>query len=101
MAARRPALVMPRDWRYGEHVRGTKAGKEWEQALRVQAMERLGLMRVLRPDDLGAQSLSSRIASALEESYPAPSTSLLDGGAEAAVDHLLAVAGREVKDAAS
>jgi len=86
------ALMVPRNWRYGEYDQGTRAGMEWEQTLRAEAMQRLGLVRVLEPDTLTAGALASAIEDGLAR--PAQRTSGLDlGGVERVADELTALIG--------
>jgi predicted glycosyltransferase len=90
LALKRRALVLPRNWRYGEFVRGPRAGIEWEQLLRAQALERLGLLRVLSSASFEPEALARGLAAALAEPDPVD----LDwpvrvDGVERAVDHLL------------
>lgn len=90
LALQRFALIVPRNWRYGEYRDGTRAGMEWEQTLRAEAMERLGLVRVVSPDSLTPQIL----ASAIEESLARPrrpARRLDIGGVERVADELMTV----------
>lgn len=101
IGSRRRALIMPRNWRYGEHARGTSAGMEWEQLLRAEAMERLGLVHTIRPDDLTPATLARRIHEVLQAPHQPPDLGLLGGGVNQVVEHLLEVAGRGVSHAHS
>lgn len=76
--ARPRALVAPFD-----------AGNETEQAIRVAALERAGLARVIRPE-AGPEALATAIAGALEAGRPAPLPVALDGatGTVAAIARL-------------
>jgi predicted glycosyltransferase len=96
VAAGRPALVMPRNWRYGEHAKGTQAGMEWEQLLRAEAMERLGLVRTIRPEELSPDALSRGIRASLQAPRQSCGPALLGGGAEQAVTNLLDAAGGRI-----
>jgi predicted glycosyltransferase len=63
IAAIRPrALLVPRTWRYGEHQSRNTAGQEWEQMLRARALEKLGLVDVLGPEDLKPLTLAQSIS---------------------------------------
>jgi predicted glycosyltransferase len=95
LALGRRAIVVPRNWRYGEHARGTTAGVEWEQVLRARALERLGIADVVEPDRLDADLLATRIAAALERSPDEARVPLDVGGATRAVDRLLELATTE------
>jgi predicted glycosyltransferase len=82
------AIVVPRNWRYGEHARGTSAGVEWEQVLRARALERLGLADVIDPERLDSDVLAARISTALERPAERVRVPLDVGGAARAVDRL-------------
>ena len=66
IAQRCPALIIPRNWRYGEFVVGTQAGTEGEQLLRAQLLKRMGLADYLHPDHLDAGHLAEKIRTALD-----------------------------------
>ena len=55
------AVVVPRTWRYGEQMRGTEAGVEWEQLLRARALAEHGVVQLLEPEDLDPGRLAERI----------------------------------------
>ena len=67
-----------------------------EQLIRAQAFERLGLVRMVRPDRLTAQTLRSEIATALQLSRPdllaRAQAALNFDGARRAAGHLFALA---------
>ena len=93
IAAVRPrALVVPRTWRYGEHLNRKNALPEWEQLLRAQAFEKLGLVELLDPHALSPETLAGRVADALTR--PKPETKpLLDlGGIDTATEQILSLA---------
>ncbi len=83
------ALVMPRNWRYGEHAKGTKAGLEWEQLMRAQAMERMGLQQVIVPETLSPESLAVDILSGLSRNQRSNPPRLQVGGVEQVVEQIL------------
>jgi len=85
----RRAIVVPRNWRYGEHARGTSAGVEWEQVLRARALERMGFADVVDPGNLDSDVLQKRISAALAQSEGTVRERLDVGGAARAVDRLL------------
>ncbi|HVS62051.1 MAG TPA: glycosyltransferase [Thermoanaerobaculia bacterium] len=90
LALKRRALVLPRNWRYGEFLQGPRAGIEWEQLLRAQALERLGLLRVLSSSCFEPEALAETLIATLAE----PDLVDLDwpvrvDGVERAVDQLL------------
>jgi predicted glycosyltransferase len=66
VAQRCPALIIPRNWRYGEFAAGTQAGTEGEQLLRAQLLKRMGLADYLHPDHLDARHLAEKIRTALD-----------------------------------
>ncbi|MDH3285961.1 MAG: hypothetical protein OEQ13_14605 [Acidobacteriota bacterium] len=66
MTLRRRAIVVPRDWRYGEHAARRQGKTEWEQLLRAEAFERLGLVRIVRADALSPSVLTRAIVRELE-----------------------------------
>jgi predicted glycosyltransferase len=88
LALGRRAIVVPRNWRYGEHARGTSAGVEWEQVLRARALERLGLADVIDPERLDADILAARISAALARPAERVRVPLDVDGAARAVDRL-------------
>jgi len=65
----RRAIIVPRDWRFGQHAIGVGAGEEKEQKLRAEAMARNGYARVISPSDLTPESLAVAIR---EESAAKP-----------------------------
>jgi predicted glycosyltransferase len=93
LALGRPAVLVPRTWRYGEHARGAEAGEEGEQLLRAQALERAGIATMLHPHDLSPEALGAKIREGLALRLPAAGGFDL-GGLAQVTDELLAVAGR-------
>jgi len=65
VSQRCPALIIPRNWRYGEFAVGTQAGTEGEQLLRAQLLKRMGLADYLHPDRLDAGQLAEKIRATL------------------------------------
>lgn len=61
LGLRRRAIIVPRDWRFGQHAIGVGAGEEKEQELRAEAMSRNGYGRVISPSNLTPQSLVEAI----------------------------------------
>jgi predicted glycosyltransferase len=94
------AIVVPRNWRYGEHARGTRAGVEWEQVLRARALERLGLADVIVPEVLDADVMSDRISASLDRPAGPVPVPLDVGGAARAVDRLLEIVKMEARHGA-
>lgn len=68
VASRASAVVVPRTWRYGEHLRRKTAGNEWEQLLRARALAEKGLVRLVEPETLTAEALAGEIRLVLEDS---------------------------------
>jgi predicted glycosyltransferase len=91
LARRRWALVVPRDWRYGEYDRGVRAGREWEQSMRAQALERLGLLRVLSLPTLTPESLAGDISDALRGGNRVAGPRIDVSGVERAADRILSL----------
>lgn len=61
----KPAIMVPRTWKYGEHKAGVKAGMEGEQVLRAKALSRLGHVRMIEPGKLTADVLARSIRQVL------------------------------------
>ncbi len=66
LALKRRAIIVPRDWRFGQHAIGVGAGEEKEQTLRAEAMARNGYGRVIEPKDLSAETLLDAIRCEIE-----------------------------------
>lgn len=88
-----PAVIVPRNWRYGEHARGCAAGVEWEQLLRAQALEKAGLADLVHPDALTPELLAEKLASALQRSGARTRRPFDLSGAARVSDHLIHLAG--------
>lgn len=91
MDVRPRAVVVPRTWRYGEHLRRNAAVSEQEQLMRAQALAKLGLAELLDPSDLTPERLAERIGLALDGARRREDSPDL-GGVNAVADHLLAMA---------
>ncbi|HUF68846.1 MAG TPA: glycosyltransferase [Longimicrobiales bacterium] len=89
------AVVVPRTWRYGEHLKRGRSGVEWEQLLRAQALSRLGYVDLIEPEAADAERLSVAIRGSLERSRPSPAEALDLGGAERAAHHILELVAEE------
>ena len=81
-------LLVPRDWRYGEHARGTAAGVEMEQPLRAAMLARAGLAATLDPAALSPEALAAAIREALERPRPEHAAGVRLDGAEVAAEIL-------------
>jgi predicted glycosyltransferase len=77
-------LLVPRDWRYGEHAKGTAAGVEKEQPLRAAKLAEAGLASVLEHARMTPDSLAAAICVALQRPRPDGGTFALDGATRAA-----------------
>lgn len=95
MATGTPAVVVPRTWRYGEHVRKKAAGEEWEQLMRARALSAGGVVELLEPEELGPERLAERVRSVLARGRRtgAPPAGL--DGLTAVRERLLGLAGGE------
>lgn len=92
-------LLVPRDWRYGEHARGTAAGVEMEQPLRARILAGAGLAAMMEPSELSPETLASAIRKHLAR--PRPAASMRFDGAERAAEILKGLVDeREVSDPA-
>jgi len=92
-------LLVPRDWRYGEHARGTAAGVEMEQPLRARILAGAGLAAILEPAELSPETLAGAIRANLGR--PRPAASIAFDGAERAAEILDGlIAGQGASDAA-
>jgi predicted glycosyltransferase len=60
-------LLVPRNWRYGEHAQGTAAGVELEQPLRARILVEAGLAAMVDPAELSAETLAAEIRANLAE----------------------------------
>lgn len=89
LALKRRALVLPRDWRYGDFAQGTGPTVEWEQLLRAEALERRGLLRVLPRECFEPGALAAHLADALAEERRGQIADIDVDGAEHAADELL------------
>ncbi len=93
LALRRPALLVPRTWRYGEQGRGAEAGEDAEQLLRAQALEKAGVADLLHPRDLDPAVLAGRIGSILGRAGSARCARFEMGGLDRVTRELLELAG--------
>ena len=93
------AVIVPRTWRYGEHVNRAMTSTEWEQLLRAQAFQELGLVRLLEPEKANAQSLASVMQECLAAPPPKTGTQLDLNGIANATRHILDLS-RQMTEAA-
>lgn len=96
VAQQRTALIIPRNWRYGEFAERTRAGTEGEQLLRAQLLERMGLADYLHPDQLDTAHLADKIRHCLGKGKTVRDSGWDLNGLPRACNHILDLA-REVK----
>jgi predicted glycosyltransferase len=84
------ALIVPRNWRYGQHGQGAAAGLEMEQPLRARMLERAGLAACLSAEGLTPEGLRGAIRRAL--SLPRPAARMPFEGAGRGAEAILAQA---------
>jgi predicted glycosyltransferase len=101
VAQRCPALIIPRNWRYGEFAVGTQAGTEGEQLLRAQLLKRMGLADYMHPDHLDARHLAAKIRTSLENRSTVRGPLLDLNGLPRACGHILELARCTVEGAIS
>lgn len=83
------AIVVPRTWKYGEHLNRERTAAEWEQLLRARALAQLGIVQMLEPEHATPAILAETITRVLAEQPARPSVTLnLDGAATAAAEIL-------------
>jgi predicted glycosyltransferase len=87
------AVMVPRTWRYGEHLKGPSAGVEWEQLLRARSLAKLGLVDFLEPESVTPEHLADSIKSALAHETRARKPVDLHG-VRNVTRHLLEMAGK-------
>lgn len=88
------AVVVPRTWRYGEHLKGAAAGEEAEQLMRGQALARLGLVDLVTPDQLTPERLAGGIRAQLARGDRSKRPEIDLDGLASVTEHLLALAQR-------
>jgi predicted glycosyltransferase len=89
------AVLVPRVWRSGEHGSRGKTGFDAEQLVRVEGLARLGLVDMVDPRELSAETLQAAIERALRRPRTAAGGALRLDGAARVADHLLDVAAGE------
>ncbi len=96
MATGARAVVVPRTWRYGEHLKGAAAGVEWEQLMRARALARLERIRLLESEALTPERLAESICAVLSSPADGPERALDTGGLDRVTGEILALCqGRE------
>lgn len=83
------AVVVPRTWRYGEHMKRGSAGAEWEQLMRAQSLQKLGVVDLLEPESLTPESLAERVQAAVVKPSNATRVAVEMSGADAVAQQLL------------
>ncbi|HEX9754283.1 MAG TPA: hypothetical protein VGA42_01175 [Gemmatimonadales bacterium] len=86
------AVVVPRTWRYGEHLKGRAAGEEAEQLMRGQALASLGLVDLVMPEELTPERLAEGIRARVSQGRRTEPPPVDLGGLAAVADHLLEIA---------
>jgi predicted glycosyltransferase len=98
VAAGARAVLVPRTWKSGEHpARQDGRRVDNEQLLRAAALERLGLVHVLDPQELSPGRLAAAMREALSDPRPAPAGSLPLDGADRVAEELLDLAREAVR----
>jgi len=97
LVLRRRAVLVPRNWKYGQHLRRTHTMDEREQVIRARSLSSSGLALLLEPNNLTAQRLAEKIQEALQLPEPETSTGFDVGGLEAAVELILTQAAMNAK----
>lgn len=59
------AVVAPRTWRFGEHVKRKDTSEEKEQIMRAQFLAKYGAVSLVEPDQLSAKTLADAVNQAL------------------------------------
>ena len=77
-------LLVPRDWRFGEHAKGRPAGVEMEQPLRAQMLAEKELAEVLSAEMLTPRSLADAIDRGLRRPRMSTVPFAIDGASRAA-----------------
>jgi predicted glycosyltransferase len=83
------AIVVPRTWRYGEHVKRTRAGNEGEQIMRAQAMAHSGFVNVIEPERLQPEYLAQEVDKVLRRRKKNSRIKINVQGLETAVEEIL------------
>jgi predicted glycosyltransferase len=92
LVLRPSTIVVPRTWEYGEHHNRARASSEWEQILRAQALEKLGLVDLLDPKELTPARLAERVQAALARPKPETTAAVNLQGLECVARHVLDLA---------
>jgi predicted glycosyltransferase len=83
------AIVVPRTWRYGEHVKRYRARNEGEQIMRAQALARSGFVTVIEPEQLQPEFLAQEVYSVLRRRKKTPRIKINVKGLETTVEEVL------------
>ena len=86
------SVLVPRSWRSGEHASRGKTGVDAEQMVRVEGLAQLGVVTMVNPRELSAETLGVAMELALERPRQAASDQLSLDGAARVADHLLELA---------
>lgn len=87
------AVLVPRNWRSGEHASRGRTGMDAEQQVRAEGLGRLGLVTLLEDGELSAASLAQAMSRALDNPRINGTHSTLElDGAACVAGHLLQLA---------
>ncbi len=64
---RKKVIVIPRNWCYGEHASKENSVMEYEQLIRAQALERMGLADLIQPEQLEPSLLAGKVENLLAQ----------------------------------
>jgi predicted glycosyltransferase len=92
LAVQARSVIVPRTWRSGEHGSRGKTGVDAEQLVRAEGLARLGLVRMVDPRHLSAETLADAMASALDAPPPCGSPVMEMDGAARVAGRLVALA---------
>lgn len=92
MVQKPKAIVVPRTWKYGEHMERSQTSEEGEQIIRAQALSRFGFVHLIKPDNLHVDHLSRKIREVLSRPKKKPIASVNIRGLEVAVKEILKTA---------
>ncbi len=88
------SIVLPRNWRSGEHSERRKSRLDKEQLCRAEALAHLGALSYVHPDEVTTQALAGALTATLDAgSFDVPGCLRLQGADEAA-RHILTLADR-------
>jgi predicted glycosyltransferase len=89
LAYRPKAVMIPRTWQYGEHLKRDTALKEGEQMLRAAALDQSGYVKMIAPEKLTFKNMAQNIIELLNTRKKRPVKKIDINGIEKAVDEIL------------